>query len=440
LLQDKRIQGAALNPLFFLELKTNQENGFKNCCKRRCPSFGGRLAQIGGRAAKGCQRMAKTPAMKQQQSGGFEAVEEIAPQRQPGDQFRTSDGAPKNIPAIGHALTAHWPIHSMRIRQAACGGMAVGRRLFPSLAHGGNPGTGELNAAILMKDKNPSACGAFTKPRLNGAAAASPTEASTLPSMAIRWLWARIRRSKNARRRNAYAVHMMVDILSPIMYNKQRNTGAFQKSPVFSDMPKRGASGARGLKDWGEGAGFSKNLRLAIRFHCPYEDAMDAGAALAPRMRSRNFAKPYPRALAAAAIQQGAGASRNKRQKVALKGADSMPAHAQNGVRVTIRVDRKLKENAEALFDRFGMNMTTALNVFLRKVVEDRAIPFKIGVKPDEFAPGHSSGDISSAFAEAVQSDIAEKQRLGFPVARYDAVKKRAYIENADGLREYVNG
>lgn len=111
----------------------------------------------------------------------------------------------------------------------------------------------------------------------------------------------------------------------------------------------------------------------------------------------------------------------------------------QNDVRVTIRVDKDLKESAEVLFDRFGMNMSTALNVFLRKVVDEKAIPFPIGVKNAGFGTGYSSDDITAAFGAAVQNEIAENQRKGFPVARYDAGSKRAYLESSDGARQYVN-
>ena len=111
----------------------------------------------------------------------------------------------------------------------------------------------------------------------------------------------------------------------------------------------------------------------------------------------------------------------------------------QNDVRVTIRVDKNLKEQADSLFDRLGMNMSTALNVFLRKAVDEESIPFMIGSKRATFGAGYLSGDITNAFETAVQKDIAEKQSKGFPVARYDTVSKQAYLDFADGRQEYVN-
>ena len=112
----------------------------------------------------------------------------------------------------------------------------------------------------------------------------------------------------------------------------------------------------------------------------------------------------------------------------------------QNDVRVTIRVDKDLKERAEVLFDRLGMNMSTALNVFLRKAVDEEAIPFAISAKSAVFGQGYTSSDITSAFEAAVKNEILQSQQKGFPVARYDTDKKQAYLEAADGTREYING
>lgn len=54
----------------------------------------------------------------------------------------------------------------------------------------------------------------------------------------------------------------------------------------------------------------------------------------------------------------------------------------QSTVNLSIRVNRELKENAEALFGELGMNLTTALNVFLRQAVRQGGIPFEIKTDP----------------------------------------------------------
>lgn len=113
---------------------------------------------------------------------------------------------------------------------------------------------------------------------------------------------------------------------------------------------------------------------------------------------------------------------------------------AQNDTRVTIRVDRDLKERAETLLERMGLNMSTAVNIFLRKTVDESAIPFPVSVKTSGIGYNLSANDITDAFTIAVRDEITEKTRKGHPVARYDADKKQAYLEKADGTREYVNG
>lgn len=45
---------------------------------------------------------------------------------------------------------------------------------------------------------------------------------------------------------------------------------------------------------------------------------------------------------------------------------------------VNIRIDEKLKKDAESLFSEFGMNMTTAFTIFAKAVVRERRIPFEI--------------------------------------------------------------
>jgi len=52
-----------------------------------------------------------------------------------------------------------------------------------------------------------------------------------------------------------------------------------------------------------------------------------------------------------------------------------MPAKTSN---ITIRMDAGLKKEAEELFADFGMNLTTAFNVFVRQTLRKQRIPFDI--------------------------------------------------------------
>ena len=112
----------------------------------------------------------------------------------------------------------------------------------------------------------------------------------------------------------------------------------------------------------------------------------------------------------------------------------------QNDVRVTVRVDRELKESADFLFERLGINMSVAFNMFLRKAVSEDAIPFPVSINNTGLGHGLSAGYITSAFKTAVQNDVRVNQQKGLPIAKYDTVKKEAYLELPDGTREYING
>ena len=45
---------------------------------------------------------------------------------------------------------------------------------------------------------------------------------------------------------------------------------------------------------------------------------------------------------------------------------------------LNIKIDRELKAKADKLFNDMGMNLTTAINVFVRQAVLERAIPFRV--------------------------------------------------------------
>ena len=105
--------------------------------------------------------------------------------------------------------------------------------------------------------------------------------------------------------------------------------------------------------------------------------------------------------------------------------------------RINVRVQKELKESAEMLFDKLGLNMTTAISVFLRKAVDEQAIPFVVGTKSTSFAGELTSSDITRNFKSSVDSEIANIKRLDAPVARYDKASKQAYLEYPDGRKEY---
>ncbi len=45
---------------------------------------------------------------------------------------------------------------------------------------------------------------------------------------------------------------------------------------------------------------------------------------------------------------------------------------------LNIRTDKDVKEKAEKIFNELGLNMTSAVNIFLRTAIRERGIPFEL--------------------------------------------------------------
>lgn len=45
---------------------------------------------------------------------------------------------------------------------------------------------------------------------------------------------------------------------------------------------------------------------------------------------------------------------------------------------LNIRTDKAVKDQAEAIFNELGLNMTTAVNMFLRTAIRENGIPFDL--------------------------------------------------------------
>ena len=45
---------------------------------------------------------------------------------------------------------------------------------------------------------------------------------------------------------------------------------------------------------------------------------------------------------------------------------------------LNIRIDKAIKDQAEEIFNELGLNMTTAVNMFLRTAIREQGIPFEL--------------------------------------------------------------
>ena len=67
---------------------------------------------------------------------------------------------------------------------------------------------------------------------------------------------------------------------------------------------------------------------------------------------------------------------------------------------INIRIDDDLKTNAEVLFDDLGLNITTAVIMFIRQAVRQGNIPFEITTKVDPFWNEANQAHLRKVIAE----------------------------------------
>ena len=65
---------------------------------------------------------------------------------------------------------------------------------------------------------------------------------------------------------------------------------------------------------------------------------------------------------------------------------------------VNFRIDDEVKANADALFVRLGMNMSTAITIFLRQALQHNGLPFE--VKSDPFYSPENLAHLRKVFAD----------------------------------------
>ena len=96
--------------------------------------------------------------------------------------------------------------------------------------------------------------------------------------------------------------------------------------------------------------------------------------------------------------------------------------------RLSVRVDNAIKKQAEAVFTALGMNMSTGINIYLAQVARSRSIPFALELSGDS---------IEHRMREAVNAKVSAIKSSGSPVALYDDLQKRPFLEYPDGRRVY---
>ena len=87
---------------------------------------------------------------------------------------------------------------------------------------------------------------------------------------------------------------------------------------------------------------------------------------------------------------------------------------------LNIRTDREIKKAAEEIFESLGLNMSTAINIFLRSVVREKGFPFdiKLNVPNEETkATRVMHSDITDETARILEEDY------GYIISKYEGRK-----------------
>ena len=79
---------------------------------------------------------------------------------------------------------------------------------------------------------------------------------------------------------------------------------------------------------------------------------------------------------------------------------------------VNIRLDDNLKEKADSLFEELGLNMTTAVNLFVRQVVRQGGIPFEITTRIDPFYSESNMNVLRQSINEADEGKLTEHELI----------------------------
>jgi len=68
----------------------------------------------------------------------------------------------------------------------------------------------------------------------------------------------------------------------------------------------------------------------------------------------------------------------NRKQAAGRKGAIIMPVSTGANTNINIRVASDIKDKAQDVFSALGLDMTSAINIFLRQVIRKNGIPFEL--------------------------------------------------------------
>ena len=72
-----------------------------------------------------------------------------------------------------------------------------------------------------------------------------------------------------------------------------------------------------------------------------------------------------------------------------------------------LKIDESTKKQLEQVCNELGMTMSTALNIFIKKVIREKRIPFDVSIDP--FYSESNMNAISESIKQLEKGEIVEK-------------------------------
>jgi len=107
--------------------------------------------------------------------------------------------------------------------------------------------------------------------------------------------------------------------------------------------------------------------------------------------------------------------------------------------RLSVRVNKDVKRRAENVFRELGLTMSAGINLYLNQVALQKGIPFFLTQIPREKLSGLEKRKQTEELKAQMTVDSKIKGMLerGVPVALYDDLLNRPYMEYPNGQRAY---
>ena len=79
-----------------------------------------------------------------------------------------------------------------------------------------------------------------------------------------------------------------------------------------------------------------------------------------------------------------------------------------SNILIQVRVDEKLKTEAADIFEKLGIDLSTAIRIFLTRSVQEKGIPFSMTLKEEEYKAVDAVQIMKSMSQKAKERNIAD--------------------------------